>query len=109
MRCMTLALKANALAKAEETYVRKFGEAPPEYPEGARWGGCDELAKLLSAAIGRNLPLRTSEIGANLLRLRATYAARFGVDPVGCLPWCGNGERGLLRLARLLERSIKEN
>lgn len=67
------------------------------------------LARLLGAAIGRNSPLRTSETGTNLLGLRAAYAARFGVEPVISLPWYGTGERGLLRLIRLLERSLEEN
>lgn len=109
MKCLTMSLKANALAKAQETYARKFGEGPPEYPEGARWGGCDELARLLRAAVGRNAPLGTSETGAKLLGLRVEYAARFGVDPCGTLPWRGSGERVLLRRIALLERSLEEN
>lgn len=109
MKCLTMALKANALAKAEETYVRKFGEEPPEYPEGAKWGGCDELARLLRSAVGRNAPLRRSENGTRLHGLRAEYAARFGVDPCGTMPWRGSGERGLQRHIALLESSLVEN
>lgn len=109
MRCLTPVFLAGELAKAKETYVRKFGEEPPEHPEGARWGGSDERARLLRAAIGRNSPLRTSETGTRLLGLRGEYATRFGVEPCGTMPWNGNGERCLLRLAELFEKSLGDN
>lgn len=35
MRCLTATLKAHGLTCAKEAYVRKFGEEPPEYPEGS--------------------------------------------------------------------------